>query len=160
MKRQYVALLRAISNVRMQPFCESMEELGFSEVESFGMSGNFLFNSDNPDTEALERRIEAKFNTAAFVRTRRQLGRIVAGDPYGSNILFLMKPPTATRRRAFLKLEFEGPKPVLRGKTIYFVHPSRLSGKRTPTDFEVFFGLQGTVRSAQVVVKLLERMTN
>jgi uncharacterized protein (DUF1697 family) len=67
MEQRYVALLHAISNVSMQPFIEGMQELGFHDVGSYGMSGNLLFNSDDSDTAALERSIEVKFNTPAFV---------------------------------------------------------------------------------------------
>jgi uncharacterized protein (DUF1697 family) len=142
----------------MQPFIEGMEELGFREVESYGMSGNLMFNADDADMGAFESRIEARFDTAAFVRSRRDLRRIVAKDPFGSAIQFLAHPPSAAKRRALLKLDFETQEPVLRGRTVYFVHPARLRGKRTPFDFEEFLGVPGTARSAQVVGKILERM--
>ena len=40
-----VVLLRAISNVAMQQYRKRMEALGFSDVESVGMSGNLIFSS-------------------------------------------------------------------------------------------------------------------
>ena len=135
MRRRYVVLLRAISNVGMQSFRDAMTRLGFRDVESYGMSGNLLFTADRPDTATLERRIAAEFGTAAFVRTRPELAKIVADDPYGSTIVFLAKAPTPTRRRAFLHLDFETPRPVLRGRTLFYVYPGTLRGKRTPTRF-------------------------
>jgi uncharacterized protein (DUF1697 family) len=45
----YLVLLRAISNVPMEPFRKAMaEELGFDHVESHGMSGNILFTALQP----------------------------------------------------------------------------------------------------------------
>jgi uncharacterized protein (DUF1697 family) len=163
MQARYVVLLRAISNVGMQPFRQALEELGFSDVESYGMSGNLLFNADRSDTAALERCIAARLGAAAFVRTRPELARVVAQDPFrgrpGASVLFLARPPAAARRRAFLRLDFEAPRPVLRGRTLCFVHPARLLGKRTPFDFERALGVEGTARSARVVGQLLARMS-
>lgn len=159
MPTRYVALLRAISNVSMQPFRAALEELGFTDVESYGMSGNFLFNATPSDTGLLERVIAKRLGCATFVRTRQEMAKVVAADPFGSAILFLARAPTATRRRRFLDLEFEGPRPVLRGHTLFFVYPARLRGKRTPTDFERILGVQGTARSARVVHALLARLS-
>jgi uncharacterized protein (DUF1697 family) len=160
MQRRYVALLRAISNIRMQPFREEMEALGFTDVKSYGMSGNLLFNAERLDPAALERRITARLGVAAIVRTRAELARIVTQDPFGSSILFLAHTPTAARRRAVLQLDFETPLPVLRGKTVFFAYPARLLGKRAPLDFERVLGVQGTARSARVVGQLLEHMSD
>lgn len=160
MRKRYAALLRAISNVEMKPFRNSMERLGFTDVESYGMSGNLMFNAARSDLASLERRITAEFDTAALVRTGRELARIIRQDPFSSSILFLTRAPTAARRRAFLQLDFESPRPVLHGKTVYFVHPARLPGKRTSFDFERALGILGTARSAKVVQGLLARMSN
>jgi uncharacterized protein (DUF1697 family) len=158
MAQWYVALLRAISNVGMQPFRQGMEELGFTAVESYGMSGNFLFRADRAGPAAHERRITAKFGTIAVVRTRPELARIMAHDPFGSSLLFLARAPTTTRRQAFHRLDFEVPRPILQGKTVYFVYPARRRGQRTPFDFERALGVLGTARSARVVGQLLVRM--
>jgi hypothetical protein len=54
---RFVALLRAISNVPMQPFRAQMEALRFASVETFGMSGNILFDTPRTDAASLERRL-------------------------------------------------------------------------------------------------------
>ena len=159
MKQRYVALLRAITNVSMKPFREKMENLGFTDVERYGMSGNLHFNTKRTDLATLERLISKQFGTPAMVRTSSQLTKVVANDPFGSSILFLTRSPTAAKRRTFLQLDFESPAPLIRGKTIYFVHPARLRGKRVSFDFESALGLLGTARSAQVVRRILALMT-
>jgi uncharacterized protein (DUF1697 family) len=63
MTRRYVALLRGISNVRMQTFREALTDLGFTDVESYGRSGNLLFNSHNSDTHQHEDDISAQFRS-------------------------------------------------------------------------------------------------
>ena len=157
MPQQYVALLRAIAHVSMGPFRAGMEELGYTDVESYGMSGNLLYNAAHSDVSEHERRITAKFGTPAIVRTRAALTRVVGQIPFESDVLFLAQTPNAARRRAFLGLEFEAPQPVLRGKTVFFVHPARLPGKRSPFNFEEALGM-GTARSARVVRQILVRM--
>jgi uncharacterized protein (DUF1697 family) len=159
MKKRYVALLRAISNVSMKPFREAMEELGFADVESYGMSGNLLFNAKGTNPATLEKRITDQFSTPAMVRTDSQLARVIAQDPFDSAILFLTRTPTASRRSAFLELDFESPHPIIHGKTVYFVHPARVKGKRASFDFERELGVLGTARSARVVRQLLARMS-
>lgn len=159
MKKRYVALLRAITNVSMKSFREKMEELGFTDVESYGMSGNLLFNTKEKDKKSLEQRLTTQFGTPTIVRTNAELARVIDQDPYGSTILFLVRSPTTSKRKRFLQLDFESPQPVIHGKTIYFVHPARLRGKRTAFDFERALEVLGTARSARVVRQILKRMT-
>jgi uncharacterized protein (DUF1697 family) len=153
-----VAFLRAISNVGMKPFRDAMEELGFTDVESYGMSGNLLFNARGSDKAAMEERIARRLGTPAFVRTRAELARVVDRDPFDSSILFLARAPTRAKREAFRRLEFEAPPPVLHGKTAYYVWPASLRGKRSPFDLERALGVRGTFRSARVVRRLVEIM--
>ncbi len=158
-RRRYVALLRAITNVSMNPFREQMQDLGLQQVESLGASGNLIFSTDCANGALLAERIAARFGRPTVVLGRRGLAQIVTRDPFGADILFLVRAPTAARRRAFLQLEFEAPCPVLRGRMIFFVHPARLRGQRTPFNFERALGVQGTIRTARVVRQLLERMS-
>ncbi len=158
MKQHYVALLRAITNVGMRSFRKKMERMGFTDVKSYGMSGNLIFNSKRADSASLESRIAARMRTATVVRTRRDLARTAAWEPFGSVIRFLTRAPTAARRRAFLRLEMAAPRPVLRGKNVFFKSPATLRGKRTPINFEWALGVQGTARSARVVCGILAQM--
>jgi uncharacterized protein (DUF1697 family) len=159
----YVALLRAIAHVSMAPFRKAMEEMGFADVESLGMSGNLLFETDESDVAAMEAQIGKRFGTPAILRTEAEMKRAVRRNPFGrregASILFLAEPPAAARRRAFQAIDFEEPAPELVGKTVFFVHPARLRGKRSPFDFERAFDLKGTARSAGIVEQLAERLT-
>jgi uncharacterized protein (DUF1697 family) len=164
MPLQYVALLRAISNVAMAPFRTAVEALGFTEVASYGMSGNLMFNTARTDATGLERDIAARVGAMTMVRTRSEMRRIVARDPLagapGASVLFLARRPTAERRRALRDLEVEGNKPVLVGRTVYFRYPLLRAGKNAPVDLEKVLGVKGTIRSAGVVRALLARMTS
>lgn len=163
MQCRYVTLLRAISNVAMQPFREAMEELGFTDVQSYGMSGNLLFNAADADTVSLEKTIAARFGTDAFVRTHAEMAQIVASDPFreedGASMLFLAHPPDEGQQRAFMDLDFDTTPPVVQGKTVFFVWPLRLRDRRTPLDIEKTLDIPGTARSARVVARILAHMT-
>jgi hypothetical protein len=82
----------------MKPFRRALEELGFTDVESYATSGNLLFNARASDPAALERRIAARVGTAAFVRTRTEMARVVAQDPLGAVVMFLAHPPAAAKK--------------------------------------------------------------
>ena len=143
----------------MDAYRRALQELGFGDVQSFGMSGNFLITARSVRAASIERRIAERFKTAAFVRTRSELSRIVANDPFRSSVMLLASAPPASRRRAFKQIDFEDPRPVLRGATLYFIYPVRQRGKKTPFDFERVLGVPGTARSARVVDRLLARMS-
>lgn len=157
---RYVALLRGITNMPMKPFRDAMEELGFTDVDSYATSGNLLFNARASNPASLERRIAARFHNAAFVRTRTEMARVVAQDPLGAIVMFLTHPPAAAKKRAFLELDFQDPHPVLRGRTLYLSLPLHLRGRRTPLDIERALDVRGTFRTARVVAMLLARMSD
>lgn len=162
-RRRYVALLRAISNAAMEPYRNALEELGFTDVDSFGMSGNLMFNAPREDKRSLEDRITDRFGTTAIVRTRSEIARTLAGDPFagrkGAAVVFLARPPTAARRRAFLELDFAQPLPVLRGSAVFHVWPTTLRGRKGTFNFEKALGVQGTDRTSRVVAGILARMS-
>jgi uncharacterized protein (DUF1697 family) len=159
-RRRYVVLLRAIANVSMKPFRDAMEEMGFTDVESYAASGNLLFDARTTDARALERRIGRRFGTDAFVRTRTELARVVAQDPLDAIVMFLERPPTTARKRAFLDLDVREPRPVLRGRTLYLSYPLLLRGRRTYLDVEYALAVRGTFRTSRVVATLLARMSD
>jgi uncharacterized protein (DUF1697 family) len=155
---RYVAFLRAISNQPMQPFRDALTGLGFDDVESFGVSGNLIFSTGRSGRRAIEKSISARMKTPAILRTRTELARVMASDPFGAAILLLATMVPAKRRRAFEQLDFEDPRPVLDARTVFFMHPTRLRGSRATFDLEKFLGVTGTTRSARVVRSVLTRM--
>jgi uncharacterized protein (DUF1697 family) len=89
---QYVALLRGImpSNPNMQQakLKGVLESLGFARVRPVLGSGNVVFESPERSAAALEARMEAAwpkqlgFSSTTIVRSRTELDRIIALDPY------------------------------------------------------------------------------
>jgi Protein of unknown function (DUF1697) len=159
-RRRYVALLRAITNVPMKPFRDAMEDMGFTDVESYATSGNLLFDAPTTDARSLERRIAKRLDTDAFVRTRAEMARVVAQDPLHGIVMFLERAPTPATKRALLALDFVEPHPVLAGRAVYFSYPLLLRGRRTPFDVEDTLGVRGTFRTSRVAAILLDRMSD
>lgn len=162
MASDYVAFLRGISNVPMQPFREALERLGLAEVRSFGMSGNLIFRTEDADADALSGRIADATGADAFVFDRSELARVVADDPFWGRegaAVFLAAVPIGDDRAAELVRDgFDGETPVVSGRTVYFVHPVRRPGHKANVDFERSLGMRGTMRSSGVLARVLELM--
>ena len=89
---QYVALLRGIApsnpNMHQAKLKGVLEGLGFAQVRPVISSGNVVFESAERRASALEARMEAAwpvqlgFTSTTLVRSRRDLERIVALDPF------------------------------------------------------------------------------
>jgi hypothetical protein len=142
----------------MAALISRLKHLDLGDVDSFGMSGNLIVSAQHAAIEPLERALGGALGTLAFIRTRSALERVVARDPYGSSIMFLdrVTPPAARRRLA--ATAFIGPRPVLRGRSLYFVYPAAVEGRRTPIDFEHLLGMRGTARSSSIVRRVLSRL--
>lgn len=90
---EYVALLRGIGpgnpNMRNEKLRGVLEGLGFDNVQSVISSGNVLFEANSNDADALEAKIQAAwpeqlgFESTTIVRSREQLERLVADNPFG-----------------------------------------------------------------------------
>ena len=161
---RYVALLRAISNVSMAPFREGMEELGYTEVASFGMSGNLIFTADGAGAgiDAMEERISRKLGAVAIVRSAKDMARAAKVDRFPgarwSTVIFLARAPTAAERKRFLALDFAEPRPVLKGRDAFYAFPVAIKGKKANVDIEKAIGVTGTQRTMRVVTRIAELM--
>ena len=164
MTKDYSVFLRNNRNPNMAPIRRTLEELGFTEVASLGASGNFVFCAPEAEIALLERQITDAVGAEAIVRTRQELAVIVANNPYlgqpGAN-LFLAREPI-DKTRAVFRDAFgpEGAPPVPSGTTVYFVWPTRFSGRKAVVNFERELGVLGTMRTSRVIVRMLEMMNS
>jgi uncharacterized protein (DUF1697 family) len=66
--KKYIAFLRAINvgghNVKMDELKTLFEQQGFADVKTFIASGNVIFDSNAPDLQALEQKIESALEEA------------------------------------------------------------------------------------------------
>jgi uncharacterized protein (DUF1697 family) len=175
---KYVALLRGIAptnpNMRNAKLREVLEGLGFENVETVISSGNVLFDADSKDAAAIEARIEAAwpeqlgFESTTIVRTRAQLEKLVAEDPFAG----LEDTPDQRLQATFLKhepgQELDLPHSAPGGDYAIVAIEDRvvcstidLSGARTPDLMrwlEKTFGKQITTRTWKTVHRIVKRM--
>jgi uncharacterized protein (DUF1697 family) len=122
-----------------------------------------MFNASDYDARELEQRIAQMFGTAAFVRSRMELKRIVSRNPYrdraGAGVLLLGRPVSPQRRRMLKELEFEAEPPVVEGRSVFFLNPTLVRGYRTLFDFERALEVTGTMRAARVLRRVEETMS-
>ncbi|MCW5713012.1 MAG: DUF1697 domain-containing protein [Bauldia sp.] len=154
---RYVALMRAIAHTPMAPFRAALEELGFTDVTSFGMSGNLIFTAPPTRAATLEDQIGAKLGAVIIIRSAKQIAATARADPFAGHaeaaVLFLKRPPPAEKRAAFLALDVPEPRPVLRRNDLHIAGWVTVAGKRI--DLEKKLGA-GTMRSSGIVARLAE----
>jgi len=158
----FVAFLRGISNVPMQPLRDALSDIGLTEVRSFGGTGNMFFCVGDMSRTTLEALIADAVGVEAFVRSRSEMAKVVSEDPYagrfGAGVFFSNSPVDARQAASFLAGGFDGDPPVVARTEVYFVHPLRRLGRRSVIDFERELGVRGTMRASSVVARVLELM--
>jgi uncharacterized protein (DUF1697 family) len=158
----YVAFLRGISNVPMEPYRAALVDIGLTDVRSFGGTGNMLFRAGDSDRAALEESIAEAVGVETFVRSRSELAAVVSENPYtgrpGAGVFFARGPIDASQVAALMAGGFDGEPPVVAGSEVYFVHPLSRPGHKSIIDFERVLGVRGTMRAARVVARVLELM--
>ena len=173
-----VAFLRAVNVggrvVKMDALRAEFEALGLARVETFIASGNVIFESRSRKLDALERRIEARLNTAfgfaidTFVRTVGELAAIADRPVFDAAevaaaktfvVGFLAAPPDASALRTIAGLDTDADRFQLHGRELYWL--SRL--KQSESTFsnaalEKALGMRSTFRGMSTLRKLLAKL--
>ena len=170
----HIALLRAV-NVGGRPALSAdlralFAELGFGEVQTLLQSGNVVFDAGKAADAALEKRLEAAFETqfgfaADFlVRSAAEWRDIVAANPFPEKarsdpshlVLFaLSKAPEADRAEA-LQADWPGPEQVkVIGREAYIVYPEGIGRSKLINGLiEKRLGVRCTGRNWNTALKL------
>jgi len=174
----YVVLLRGINvggknNLPMAALRECLEDLGFSNVQTYIASGNVILESDRRSDEMraeIEQALSERFKTdgeriKALVLTRDQLQAVVDSKPegfgeqpdkYHSDAIFLMDIDSAQAMSVFRPRE--GVDQVWPGDGV--IYSQRLSAQRTKSRLSRIMGTPEyksmTIRSWSTTTKLLE----
>jgi uncharacterized protein (DUF1697 family) len=151
-----------------------VEEIGFGNARSVISSGNLIFESDSPDTAAMEAQLEAAwperlgFNSTTLVRSQLDLQGLVAGDPFGGMehgptsyllVTFLKEPPPGSWSPP--PVTADGPTRIVgqTGGAIFSVTDT--TATKTPdfmTYLEKHLGKQISSRTWLTVKRVLARM--
>ncbi len=170
-----VALLRAINagkgrTVKMKPVRHVFESLGFSDVATFGASGNIVFETKARNERLLQRKIEKQlrealgFPVATFTRTAAELARIADYQPFLEsklktadefNIVFLSERLDRRLSQKLGALQTETDEFRSHGRELFWLR-RRKKGKSnfSTVPLEKILGRSLTIRSAKTVKKL------
>jgi uncharacterized protein (DUF1697 family) len=171
----YAALLRGVNlgarnRVRMPELRTLVEELGCTDVGTYLQSGNVVLRSDRGAdalTKAVEQAIrgELGLDVAVVVRSRRQLERLVAANPFvrpraRENTLyatFLAEKPDPDRVRRLRDESFEPERFELVGQDVYLLFPGGYGrSKLSNALLERRLGVPATTRNWRTVTALAE----
>jgi uncharacterized protein (DUF1697 family) len=172
----YVALLRGVNlgarnKVSMADLRRLFESLGAEDVQTYVQSGNVVFNSPVRGvaklTGAIEQRIsrELGLEINVMLRTREQLAKIVAGNPFAAgqtegtklHVTFLTDAPERARVRTLQSVTFEPDEFHVHGREVYLHTPNGYGkSKLSNAYFEKQLDVAATTRNWNTVTKLAE----
>jgi uncharacterized protein (DUF1697 family) len=172
----FVALYRGINvggnnPVRMEALRAMHAELGHEDVKSYVQSGNVVFRAAGSD-KSLKAGIKAAFADAfgfsanVMVRSTREWGRVVAGNPYAKeaaadpkkvHVAICAGSPDGERLRALLG-KTGGPEAfTIVGSTLYLHAPDGVGHSKFAAGLERACGVPATGRNWRTV-EALHRM--
>jgi len=174
-QKTYVALLRGINlgghnKVSMPDLRALFGSLGDEDAATYLRSGNVIFKgAGGPGklTEAIEKRIrrDLGLNVTVLLRTRPQLRRVIAGNPFANNgkestklhVTFLAKRPDRAHVHELDPQRAEPDEFRVVGREIYLHCPNGYGrSKLTNAYFEKELGVAATTRNWRTVTKLAE----
>lgn len=173
---RYIALLRALNvgghTIKMDALRGLFAALGFGNVATYIASGNVLFDADEGDMPALERRIEAHlqaslgYEVATFLRTPAEVAAVAAYQPFdagemagafGLMVAFLKSPPGAAETERVLGYRRPSDDFAVHGRELYWLRRTQQSETNfSGATLERALRAPATIRNITTVRKLAE----
>lgn len=171
---KYIVFLRAINvgghnSIKMTDLKQIFEALALENVQTYIQSGNVIFESEEKDASALEKRIETALKKASgsaiqvFARTMRQARSIAENSPFTAqasetvHVVFLKKKPDRKQQQAVLALKSEADDFAVRGREVYNLRRDREKSVFSNNFVEKTLNLSGTTRNLPVIKKIVEK---
>jgi len=170
---RYVGLLRGINlgpnrRIPMPRLREVLADRGYGEVRTLIASGNLVLDSELPEDELaldLAKAIEEEFgfDVPVVVRTGKELGAVLAKDPFGEavtdpsrySVTFFPEAPAKARIRELPPAE-HGEYAVV-GRELYLWLPDGMAvSPMGKWPWDRLLGVAGTNRNWNTVTKLAE----
>jgi uncharacterized protein (DUF1697 family) len=168
-----VALLRGVNvggrtSLKMADLRRVAEDLGYEDVSTYIQSGNLLLSTSDPAAQVaddLASAIAASSSVApaVMVRTRTQLAKVVAGNPFlaqGADPAHLHVTFTdGPAREGLARIDLAAYAPedaAAAGDTLYLHLPNGIGRSKLASDLAKHKGTVGTTRNWRTTTKLLE----
>jgi uncharacterized protein (DUF1697 family) len=174
-RKTYVALVRGINvggrkRVSMPDLRALVASLGAEDVATYVQSGNVIFKSVDSSgklIESIEKRIrrDLGLSVTVLLRTRPQLAKVLAGNPFAGggreltklHVTFLADKPDRARIRELDPARAEPDEFRVVGQEIYLHCPNGYGrSKLTNAYFDKQLGVVATTRNWKTVTKLAE----
>jgi uncharacterized protein (DUF1697 family) len=171
----YAALLRGVNvgahnRIRMPELRALVEGLDCTDVSTYVQSGNVVFRSGRASgslAETIEQGIRRSFglDVAVVIRSRKQLEKLVAGNPFGRPkgkestlyATFLAGKPDPQRVRRLGEESFDAERFELVGEDVYLFCPNGYGrSKLNNALLEHRLGVVATTRNWRTVTALAE----
>jgi uncharacterized protein (DUF1697 family) len=177
--QNYIAMLRGINvsgqkKIKMADFKNHLQELKFSDVQTYIQSGNAVFKNKKSAPKALETKISKKileeygFEVSVIVKNPEELMDVLENNPFVKDkdlnrlyVTFLSNEPTSDNLENLKGIDHTPEEYVLKGKTIYFYSPYGYGrAKMNNNFFENKLKVTATTRNWKTVNKLADMATN
>ena len=171
----YIAMLRGVNvsgqkKIKMADFKNHLQELNFSDVQTYIQSGNAVFKYKKNTPKVLENKIAKKileeygFELIVIVKTPNELKDVIKNNPFKKDkdlnrlyVTFLSDVPTSDNLENLKGIDHSPEEYVLKGKTIYFYSPHGYGkAKMNNNFFEHKLKVAATTRNWKTVNKLAE----
>jgi uncharacterized protein (DUF1697 family) len=172
----YIAFLRAINVgghvVKMDRLRALFEELPVENVSTFIASGNVIFESDETDAAALERRVdehlerELGYEVGTFIRTQDELATVSRHPPFSPeeveqgrlHVGFLPAPPTAAVAKRVAALSTPVDDLRVHGRELYWLMAGRMTDSQVKgNELGRALGVPSTLRNMNTVRRILAK---
>jgi uncharacterized protein (DUF1697 family) len=174
----YIAMLRGINvsgqkKIKMADFKNHLQELNFTDVQSYIQSGNAVFKYKKSALKSLENKIAKKilveygFDVIVIVKTPNELKDVLKNNPFVKDkdlnrvyVTFLSDEPAIDNIEKLKGVDHSPEEYVLKGKTVYLYLPHGYGkAKMSNNYFENKLKVNATSRNWKTVNKFSE-MTN
>jgi uncharacterized protein (DUF1697 family) len=173
----YIAMLRAVNlgphnRMKMDQFRQSMEKLGFEQVQTYIQSGNAIFKTPQSSPIALTKKLEEKIladfglSISVVLRTSAEMGKVIGNNPFLKrrgidptklHITFLSQPPAEAGLKKIATRDTGPDEFRCSGSEIYLYCPQGYGRtKLSNLALEKLLVVHGTTRNWNTVNKLYE----
>jgi uncharacterized protein (DUF1697 family) len=156
--------------IKMADFKNHLQELNFTDVQTYIQSGNAVFKNKKTLPKDLEKKITKKileeygFEVSVIVKSPNELTEIIKKNPFTKDedlnrlcVIFLSDEPTSDNLKKLKGIDYSPEEYVLKGKTIYLYSPHGYGkAKMNNNFFENKLKVVATTRNWKTVNKLSE----
>ena len=160
--------------IKMADFKINLQELNFTDVQTYIQSGNAVFKYKKIASKALENKIAKKifeeygFEVSVIVKSPDELKDVIKNNPFIKDkelnrlyVTFLSDEPTSDNLEKLKGIDYRPEEYVLKGKMIYGYAPHGYGkAKMSNNFFENKLKVAATTRNWKTVNKLAEMVAD